>query len=158
MRPRCVQIQADERLDTASPAPPRPESRAPDPNTAVAEAIHRDLHRGSVKKAARRPNAEPLAAINPETLQKLPDVHPHYDPPRVAPPTDPPPLLLTHRVRKKVMNRFPRGSAAGPSGFTFEHLKAALQGSRYCHDRTIEFVNKVISGEMPPMPEMLASA
>ena len=55
------------------------------------------------------------------------------------------------------MKRFPRGSAAGPSGFTFEHLKAALQGSRSCRDRTIEFVNKVIGGEMPPMPEMLAS-
>ena len=53
--------------------------------------------------------------------------------------------------------RFPRGSAAGPSGFTFEHLKVALQGSRSCRDRTIEFVNKVIGGEIPPMPEMLAS-
>ena len=148
-------IQADEALEPTPPAPPRSSSRAPDSDKALAQAIHRDLHRGSVKKAARRPNAEPVAAINPETLQKLSDLH--SDPPRVAPPDDPPPLLLTHRVLKKVMKRFPSGSAAGPSGFTFEHLKAALQGSRSCRDRTIEFVNQVIGDEMPPMPEMLAS-
>ena len=108
-------------------------------------------------KAARLPNAEPLAAINPETVQKLSDLHPHSDPPRFAPPTDLTPLLLTHRVLKKVLKRFPRGSAAGPSGFTFERLRAAIRGNRSCCDRTINFVNKVIGGEMLPMPEMLAS-
>ena len=92
VRARCARIQAGEALDPTLPAPPRSSSRAPDSDKALAQAIHRDLHRGSVKKAARRPNAEPVAAINPETLQKLSDLH--SDPPRVAPPDDPPPCLL----------------------------------------------------------------
>ena len=40
---------------------------------------------------------------------------------------------------------------------TFEHLKAAVQGIGSCRDRTIEFVNKVLSGEAPAMPDMFAS-
>ena len=55
------------------------------------------------------------------------------------------------------MKRFPRGSAAGPSGLTFEHLKAALQGSKAARDNILVFANKVLSGDMQPMPEMLAS-
>ena len=118
-------MQAGEPLEPSPPSPPRP--NLPDRDKALAEAIRRDLHRGSVKKAAMRPITEPLAAINPETLQKLSDLHPHSDPPSVTPPQDPPPLLLAHRILKKVMKQFPRSSAAGPSGFTFENSRAALQ-------------------------------
>ena len=53
--------------------------------------------------------------------------------------------------------RLPHGSAAGPSGPRFEHVKAALQGGTSCRDRTIEFINKLLSAEAPTMPEMIAS-
>ena len=55
------------------------------------------------------------------------------------------------------MKRLPYGAAAGPSRLTFEHLKAALQGSRSCRDRTIKYVNKRLIGEALAMPEMIAS-
>jgi hypothetical protein len=55
------------------------------------------------------------------------------------------------------MKRFPRGSAAGPSGLTFEHLKAALNGSRSARDHVLILVNRILSGDMQPMPHMLAS-
>ena len=64
VRARCARIQAGEALEPTPPAPPRTSLRAPDPYKALPEAIHRNLHRGSVKKAARRPNAEPLSLIH----------------------------------------------------------------------------------------------
>jgi hypothetical protein len=40
---------------------------------------------------------------------------------------------------------------------TFEHLKAALSGSRSARDQLLMLVNRILSGDMQPMPEMLAS-
>jgi hypothetical protein len=64
---------------------------------------------------------------------------------------------ITHKTLKKVIKRFPRGSAAGPSGLTYEHLKAALSGSRSAREHALMLVNRNLSGDMLPMPEMLAS-
>ena len=152
---RCAKVQAGESLEPTAPRPARPSSRSPSPEKALAEPVHRDLKLGSIKKVARQTDAEPLAPINPQTWH-LSDLHPHPVPSRAPPPAGPPSLVLTQKVLKKVMKRVPRGSTAGPSGATLEHLKATLQGSRSCRDRTIEFFNKVLSGEAPIMPEMLA--
>ena len=149
---RCAKVQAVEPLQ---PRPSSPYFRSSNPSKALDEDIYPSLKLGSIKKAARRPDAEPLAPINPQTWH-LSDLHPHPVPSRAPPPAGPPSLVLTQKVLKKVMKRVPRGSTAGPSGATLEHLKATLQGSRSCRDRTIEFFNKVLSGEAPIMPEMLA--
>ena len=92
-------------LEPTPPRPSRPNYRSPDPDKALVEANHRDLKLGSIK-AARRPDAEPLCPVNPQTLQQLSGLHPHSAPPYVPPPADPPSLILTQKVLKKVMKRF----------------------------------------------------
>ena len=149
-------VQGFNPMSLLSPPPPRIHPRARDSDTETANRIHRDLKAGSIKKAARRPVAEPLADINPETIQQLLALHPQSDPPRIPHP-DAPPLLLTHKILKKVIKRFPRASAAGLSGLTFEQLGAALKGSMNMRDQVITFVNRALRGDLQPMPEMLAS-
>jgi hypothetical protein len=126
---KCAKIQANEPLDPSPLPPSKPRQRAQDPDKALADSIHRNLTLGSIKKAARRPDAEPLAAINPTTLQQLADLHSQSNPPNVPSP-DAHPILLTHKALIKVIKHFPCGAAASPSGLSFVHMKAALSGSR----------------------------
>ena len=42
-----------------------------------------------------------------------------------------------------------RGTAAGPSGWTFEMICAACQSSDATLDVTLELVNLILSGELP---------
>jgi hypothetical protein len=111
---------------------------------------------GIIKKAARRPDADPFASINLITLQQLSHLHSHSNPSNVPPP-DASPLFVTHKTLKKVIKRFPRGPAGGTRGLTFEHLKTTLSGSRSARDHVLMLVNQIVIDNMLQMPPMLAS-
>ena len=57
-------------------------------------------------------------------MQKLAELHPQADPPEVDV-SDTTPVHITAEILAKVLQRLPRGSSGGPSGWTYEHINAA---------------------------------
>ena len=63
-----------------------------------------------------------------------------------------PALQLTREQRQYVVGIVSvhhRGTAAGPSGWTFEMICAAFQSSDAALDVTLDLVNLIMSGELP---------
>lgn len=90
-------------------------------------------------------------------MQKLAELHPHADTPKV----DVFETTLVHispEVLVEVLMGLRRGSGAGPSRWTYERLRAACAGSGRWFDATLQFANHIaVSGrasrefeEFPP--------
>ena len=63
-------------------------------------------------------------------------------------------LQLTQQLQEVVgtVSSHHRGTAAGPSGWTFEMIYAACQSSDAALDVTLELVNLILSGELRGRP------
>lgn len=126
----------------------------------LAGRVQRHLLNGSVSKAARALEAAPLAdASLPEVMNSLRKLHPEAAP---AEPLDVdlPALQVSGDDLKKVMDglgKFHRGSAGGPSGWTFEMVMAVAQSTEDGFNAVLAFVNLILSGELPRCGELLDS-
>ena len=132
----------------------RPRPR--DPDHILAARLRRQLALGSVARATRCLQSQPVVEPTPEAIAELRALHPPSAPP---PPlaTDTPAARVTADTLRTVLKRLPRGSAAGPSGWTYEHVRAALLGSEACFDAALRFGNALLAGELPLLPALLAS-
>jgi hypothetical protein len=83
---------------------------------------------GSISRAARCLEAQTILDPSEEVLLALQDLHPQEPPPTV-PMSEVPPAAITKAILAKVLKAAPQGSAAGPSGWTYEHIKAATNSS-----------------------------
>ena len=118
-----------------------------------AARIERCLHKKcSVHRAARAlQDSKPADTRDPEVRDSLHAAHP------VAAPAAPreaaePALQLTRELLQEVVGIVSsqyRGTAAGPSGWTFDMICAACQSSDAALDVTLELVNLILSGELP---------
>ena len=117
------------------------------------------LQRGSIRRAARALTAGALADITPEVIQQLQDLHPAAPPPHipVLPADSPSPAQVSADTLTEVLKHLPAGSAPGPSGWTYEHLRGAALRSDAAFDATLGFVNALLSGSLPSIPNLLAS-
>ena len=140
--------------ETCSPVQRRRKQH--DEQRALARAIHREMCAGNLGKAARRLDAEPLAAPTPEVMAALEQLHPAAPAPTI-PPTQAPPALITADILRNVLRRVPRNSAAGPSGWTYEHVRAAVNGSEAAFDSLLRFVQYAVGGKLPHLPALMAS-
>ena len=132
--------------------------RQHDERKALAKAIHHEMCAGNLGKAARRIDAEPLAQVTPAVLAELHALHPQALPPTAPAHTSPEnPLLISADTLRAVLRRLPRNSAAGPSGWTYEHLKAAVNGSVSAFDALLRFVQYAVEGRLPHIPRLMAS-
>ena len=66
------------------------------------------------------------------------------------------PLQVDKATLKVVLSKSPKGSAPGPSGWTFEHIQAVAQGSEQGMDAVLDFVNSLLAGDMPDWPALKA--
>ena len=114
----------------------------------IAQHVHQKLTRGNVSRAAKAFEASAVAEPTEQVLTQLEVLHPDADPPTVPPPPDVPPQCSRQQL-KKILKTLPRGSAPGPSGWTFEHIQAVAQGSREGMDAVLDLVNAVLSGSLP---------
>jgi hypothetical protein len=94
--------------------------------------IHRQLQLGNISCAARVLQESPLATVTDEVLEVLTALHPHEDPPQ-PPAAEECPVQITPGILAKVLDKVPRGSAAGPSGWTYEHVKATVKAGVVRH-------------------------
>ena len=56
---------------------------------------------------------------------------------------------------RDVLRRLPKGSAPGPSGWTYEHIKAATETDVTARIAALRLVNAIVSGSLPHLPELL---
>ena len=86
----------------------------------------------------------------------LRELHPHEAPPTVPATTSAAPAV-TADVLTEVLRALPKGSAAGPSGWTYEHIAAAVYGSCDALNAAIRLVNAIVRGTLPHLPDLLDS-
>ena len=120
-----------------------------------AARLQKQLERGNIKRASQCLDQAEIAEPTLETMQKLAELHPQADPPEVDV-SDTTPVHITSEILAKALQRQPRGSSGGPSGWTYEHIKAACAGYAGAFDVTLELMNHIASGNLPDIPELRA--
>lgn len=122
----------------------------------IAKRVHRQLQGGNVTRAARALDAADIAEPTPEVVQQLADLHPEAEPPDLDCP-ETVAVQITRAQLKKVIKRLPKGSAPGPSGWTFEHIQAVAQGTEAGMDAVLALVNAILAGDLPEWEWFTAS-
>ena len=156
IRGRLRRMDAGEELDEPAPAAPRPRRRPAHPKAKMAAHIHRMLRLGSVHRASKSLQALPLAPPTEETLNALRALHPAEDAPAI-PAATVAPVVITDDILVEVLRRLPKGAAPGLSGWTYEHVKAAVLNNPLARDSACRLINAIVSGRLPRLPCLLDS-
>jgi hypothetical protein len=144
--------ELDEPDDDAQPqARPR---RARHPKHTQAARAHRQLTLGNISRAAKCIEAAPLAELNEANLAARRALHPAAPPPPV-PTTTAMPASVSQDMLVGVLGELPKGSAPGPSGWTYEHIKAATSGTNSALGALLALVNAIVGGKLPHLPALL---
>ena len=118
-----------------------------------AQRIDRCLRvRRSIHRAARAlQSSKPADARSPVVRAALQALHPAAEPAALLDAEEPALQLTLEQLREavSVLASHHRGSAPGPSGWTFEMICAACQSSDAATRATLGVVNLILSGELP---------
>jgi hypothetical protein len=109
------------------------------------------FYRGSPSKALAALTSAPLAPADDTTIRLLSDRHPpaeQHIPLHLLDPGAGPPPTLTRQQVLHALHTSSRGSAGGPSGWTFEHLRI-LSGSSEAEDLLADLVILLARGQVP---------
>ena len=139
---RLQRIDAGEALLNEVDGPDATAANHHDTQHKRAARAHRFLTLGSVSRASKSLEALPMAEPTPATLAALRDLHPAAAPPTV-PATTAAPVTVTLEMLRNVLKALPRGSAPGPSGWTYEHIKAATNGMDSALEVILHIVNAI---------------
>lgn len=118
----------------------------------LAARIERHVSAGSIKRGAAALSSEPLAdASDPAVFAKLRALHPDAEPPEPLA-TDEPALSISAETLIAVCKRVcahNRGTAGGPTGWTYEMICACVQSSEDGLRAALQFVNLILKGTLP---------
>ena len=119
----------------------------------TATRIQRFLELSSVTRAARA-----LDARDPQVVAALRAKHPTAEPATLLH-TDVPAIQLDEETWRTTLDRMrsKMGAAGGPSGWTFEHVMAAVDSSSAAFSASLTFVNLMLGGELPRHSGLLDS-
>ncbi len=120
----------------------------------AAARIHRQLTFANVSAAAAVLRAQPLADPTAENLAILRGLHPQAPPPTI-PEVQAAAIQVTDDDLLKVIFKLKRGKGTGPSGWTYEHIRAMATGTDSARPELLSFVNLVLAGRVPPVGELL---
>jgi hypothetical protein len=109
---------------------------------------------GSISRAARTLEAQPILDPTAEVCHALQALQPPEPIPPMRTP-DTPPAAVTGEILSKVLTSLPHGSAAGPSGWAYEHIKAATSSSEDARAAVLRFVQTADRGDLPHLPRLL---
>ena len=114
---------------------------------------------GMLQREARHEAASTGAAL-PAKLQAL---LPEADPPAIPEALLDPAVqasarvLVTEAVLEGVLPKLPKGSAGGPSGWTYEHVKVVARSSSGSASAVRRLLGVMVSGQLPQLPELTDS-
>jgi hypothetical protein len=110
------------------------------------------LAAGSIRRGACTLDAEPLANVtDPEVLAALRALHPLADPPAFLA-AEEPALQINADALCAVLRRVSahnRGTAGGPTGWTYEMICAAANATEDGLRAVLRFVNLILPGALP---------
>jgi hypothetical protein len=89
-----------------------------------------------------------MVAPTDEVLAVLRTFHPSEHPPRLLEATTPP-ATITADVLSTVLKAVPRGSAAGPSGWTCEQVYASMCGCPDAEAAVLDCLVTIVQGKLP---------
>jgi hypothetical protein len=122
----------------------------------IARNVHKQLQRGNITRATRALEPAEVAQPTAEVMQQLAELHPASPEPELEAP-ETVPSQVSRAQLKQTIRRLPKGSAPGPSGWTFEHIQAVAFGSEEGLDAVHTFVNALLEGKLPDWQEFRAS-
>ena len=141
--------EADGDADTPSV---RRRRRVPEQQR-LAARIQRHLSAGSISRGARALAAEPLAdTTDPGVLAALRALHPAAEPPVALATEATPALSISSQALTAVLQRISahnRGTAGGPTGWTYEMISAAALATNDGFRAVLRFVNLILSAQLP---------
>jgi hypothetical protein len=133
------------------PAGPWPPQQTPAASTTS--------RRGSTPKCSPVPSAEPPTVSTlyhwrrSQVMQEMHNLHPYSAPPtHIA--VEAPPLNLTEEDFDAVLENLGVGKAPGLTGWNYEHIKQ-LCSRRAGKQASLALVNALLSGQLPPVIELL---
>ena len=146
------------------PPPPRRSNRRTPRDEAerqrqLAQRARTHLQRGSVQRSARTLSATPLVEVDDAVLHQLRDKHPQTESPHLPRTTAPtlPPVSVSADTFREVLQKLPKSSAAGPSGWTYDQLKSAMLHDEGAFEGSLWCVNAQLAGTLRNCPNLLAS-
>ena len=153
-----LQHIANGTTPTAAPASQQTsQRRSSQSNYKLAARIHGQLTLGNVSRASKCLEALPIAEPTAAAIAQLQALHPEAPPPELqAAATSP--AQLDDDMFQDVLHKLPRGSAPGPSGWTYEHIKAAALHSTSARQGLLRLINAMLAGQLPHLPKVLASS
>lgn len=122
----------------------------------IAKQVHKHMKNGNITRAARAMEEAEIAELTTETREKLRELHPDAEPP---PDTNIPntiPVQVSKVKLTKIVKRLTKGSAPGPSAWTFEHIQAIHFGSHEGADAIFQLVNAGLTGSLPDWEDIRA--
>ena len=126
----------------------------------LAQRVQQAAEAGSISIAARRLEDAKLAdASDPQVMDALRQLHPEAAPPQPLE-CSTPALQIDSKVLSAVLARVKdhyQGRAGGPSGWTFEMILAVTGGSAKGFNAALQFVNLILSGQLPRQCGLLDS-
>ena len=124
---------------------------------ATAKRVARAIEAGHVSKAAKAVMASPVLAVDAGVRQQLLELHPQPAP-RTQPVTAslPPAVQVDVQLVAEVGQGLKAGVAAGLSGWTYGHIKAAAAHPGWFPAVT-KWVNLLLTGQLAPSRDLLAS-
>jgi hypothetical protein len=87
-------------------------------------------------------------------LDALHVLHPHEDTPQ-SPATKEHPVDVTSGILAKVLDVVPRSSAAGSSGWAYQHIKAAASATPKAELAALELMSAMVQEAMPHKTALL---
>ena len=108
----------------------------------------RSLQSDSVSRSNRDLDAAEALHASAQVLEKLEALHPDALSPTVPAATTVPVQITRHQLQE-VLQHLPRGATPGPSGWTFEHIKAAAQGTLNGISANLDLLNAALAGQLP---------
>lgn len=151
-----------KKLRSGTLAAPKPmttqQRKAADARVAaqVAKQVNRHLENGSISRASRALDAQEVAEPTNQVLEQLKALHP-TERPGPPPETTAVPAQVSEQQLRQIIKRLPKGSAPGPSGWTFEHIAVVAQASTEGMTAVLQLVNTVLQGQLPSCENWRAS-
>ena len=128
-----------------------------------AQRVHRNLAQGSITRAAGALDAAPVAQYDADLPAKLQALLPQADPPAIPEALQDPAVraaasaLVSEEVLARVLPKLPRGSAGGPSGWTYEHVQVVIRSGPDGSDAVRRLLGAIAGGLLPQLPELTDS-
>ena len=147
----AVRRHARENAKERKEASKKPRSPAKEAAAEIARA-ERLTREGAPGRACQSLLSTSMAAVTPQNLQKLRDLHPPRRTPAAGPPADIelPKIRFKKQDLLRALRSFGKMTSAGVTALRAEHLQQLCEADASLRTTLLDFANHVVDGDLPP--------